>query len=82
MFYDHNSLKLYDTVENKRSTSEFQLLTMIDRYSSKVNELKMMELLLCSDNTWFIDITTSKLQSPITFHGVEEFIDCHNVSNR
>ena len=31
----------------------------IDTYSSKVNELKMMEPLLFSDNTWFIDITTT-----------------------
>jgi hypothetical protein len=29
----------------------------IDTYSRKVNELKMMEPLLSSDNTWFIDIT-------------------------
>ena len=47
---------------------------MIDRYSSKVNELKMMEPLFFSDNIWFIDITTSKLQTPSTFHGVEEFM--------
>jgi hypothetical protein len=31
----------------------------IDTYTSKVNELKMMEPLLFSDNTWFIDITTT-----------------------
>jgi hypothetical protein len=31
----------------------------IDTYSSKVNELKMMEPLLFSDNTRFIDITTT-----------------------
>ena len=31
----------------------------IDTYSSKVNELKMMAPLLFSDNTWFIDITTT-----------------------
>ena len=70
MFYDNNSLKLYDTVQNKSSTAEFQLFTMIDRYSNKVNELKMMEPLFFCDNTWFIDITTSKLQSPSkdTFH--------------
>jgi len=36
-------MKLY-TVENKRSnvTSEFQLFTMIDRFSSEVDEFKMM----------------------------------------
>ena len=33
-----------------------------------MNELKMMGPLFFSDNTWFIDITTSKLQTPITFH--------------
>ena len=48
MFYDYNSLKLYDTVEN-----------FIDTYSSKVNELKIMVPLLFSGNTWFIDITTT-----------------------
>ena len=47
MFYDYNSLKLYDTAEFHRYIS------------SKVNELKMMEPLLFSDNTWFIDITTT-----------------------
>ncbi len=47
---------------NKRSTAEFQLLTMIDRCSSKVNELKMMGPLFFSDNT------TSKLPTPCTFH--------------
>ena len=31
----------------------------IDTYSSKVNELKMMEPLLFIDTTWFIDITTT-----------------------
>jgi hypothetical protein len=64
------------------STSEFQLFTMIDRYSSKVNEFKMMRPLFFSDNTWFINITISKLQIPSTFHGVEEFMDSHSVSNR
>ena len=82
MFYDNNSLKLYDTVQNKSSTAEFQLFTMIDRYSNKVNELKMMEPLFFSDNIWFIDITTSKLQTPSTFYGVDRFMDSHNVSNR
>ena len=69
MFFDNNSLKLYDTVQNKSSTAEFQLFIMIDRYSSKVNELKMVEPLFFRDDTWFIDVTTSKLQTPsnITF---------------
>jgi len=42
---------------------------MIDGYSSKVNELKMVEPLFFRDDTWFIDVTTSKLQTPsnITF---------------
>ncbi len=52
MFYDYNSLKLYDTVEN---TAEFHRYILY----SKVNELKMMEPLLFSDNTWFIDMTTT-----------------------
>ena len=55
---------------------------MIDRYSSKVTELKMMEQLFSSDNIWIIDITTSKLETPSTFHGVDRFMDSHNVSNR
>ena len=50
MFYDLNSLKLYD------------------RYSCKVNDVKMMEQLFFSYNTWFIDTTTSKLQTSSTFH--------------
>jgi hypothetical protein len=43
---------------------------MIDGYSSKVNELKMVEPLFFRDDTWFIDVTTSKLQTPsnFTFH--------------
>jgi hypothetical protein len=70
MFFDNNSLKLYDTLQNNSSTAEFQLFIMIDRYSSKVNELKMVEPLFFRDDTWFIDITTSKLQTPsnVTFH--------------
>ena len=92
MFYDNNSLKLYDTVQNKSSTAEFQLFTMIDRYSNKVNELKMTEPLFFSDNTWFIDITTSKLQSPskVTFHifmelknsDITKVYNSHTISNR
>jgi len=49
MFYDNNSLKLsYMILSRIRvtvtviSTAEFQLLTMIDRFRSKVNEFKMM----------------------------------------
>ena len=55
MFFDNNSLKLYDTAQDKSSTVEFQLFTMIDGYSSKVNELKMVEPLFFRDDTWFTD---------------------------
>ena len=43
-------------------------LKLYDRYSCKVNDVKMMEQLFFSYNTWFIDTTTSKLQTSSTFH--------------
>ena len=47
-------------------------LKLYDRYSCKVNDVKMMEQLFFSYNTWFIDTTTSKLQTSSTFHTFTE----------
>ena len=64
----------------------------IDTYSSKVNELKMMEPLLISDNTWFIDITTTTDPKYLSYifwveefrsiSGIYWFMDSHSVNNR
>ena len=77
MLFDNNSLKLYDTVQNKSSTVEFQLFILIDRYSSKVNELKMVEPLFFRDDTWFIDIYTQVNYGPRV-----PLNDSHTFSNR
>jgi hypothetical protein len=63
MFYDNNSLKLYDTLSNNSSTVEFQLFAMIDRANSKVNEMKMVEPINLCDDYWFVNVTTSKVMN-------------------
>ena len=64
----------------------------IDTYSTKVNELKMMEPLLFSDTTRFIDITTTTDPKYLSYifwveefrsiKGIYWFMDSHSVNNR
>jgi len=68
MFYDNDSLKIYETVSSKSSNADFRLFALIDRYSSKMKDLKMIEPIFFNDDAWLINITTSKLQTtPNTF---------------
>ena len=68
MFYDSNSLKLYDTeAVSKSCTAEFKLFVLIERYINTMQELKMPEPLYLSGDSWFIHITTSKVTVPSSF---------------
>jgi hypothetical protein len=63
MFFDNNSLKLYDTLSNNSSTVEFQLFSMIDGANIQVNEMKMVDPINLCDDYWFVNVTTSKVMN-------------------